>query len=226
MNKKRLINFGINPEKFTVVYRAVERYKNMANKESTFNILFAGNGFYRKGGMELLDAFSQINNSNLRLTIISSFEIDWEVIPTEEQITKYNKIINTDKRITVFPGLPHHEVIKNMQKSHLFIATTHADPFNNTILEAMACKVPIITSDIRSIPEFVKHKQNGFLIKIKENSQEQTINEIKKHIEKLYNNNELRNQFAEESLRISKEIFDINIRNKALKKIYDIALNK
>lgn len=130
-----------------------------------------------------------------------------------------------DNRITVYSGLPHRELITHMQKAHVFVAPTHADPFNNTILEAMACGVPIISSDIRSIPEFVKHEQNGFLIPFENYNREKTVSDIKQYILKLFNDVELQKQYAQKSVAICENMFDISIRNVALKKIYDNSLN-
>lgn len=129
-----------------------------------------------------------------------------------------------DKRIRVYSGLPHRELVAHMQNAHAFVAPTHADPFNNTILEAMACGAPVITSNIRSIPEFVYDKENGYLIDFSDYKYDKTVSELKQHILELYSDTRLRKQFAEKSLDICKTKFDIRVRNAKLKEIYDDAM--
>ena len=222
MNQPNFTKWGIDSSKTQVIYRAVERYPSLVTDDDSFRILFAGNGFFRKGGMELLKAFKNIKNA--QLDIISSFEIDWEIIPTEEEKQWVNAEINNNPNITVYGGLPHNKVIEMMQKSHVFVATTFADPFNNTILEAMACGVPIISSDIRSIPEFVKDGTNGFSTAVDKQNKDHIVDFITKKITLLQNNKSLRQEMGAESLRIATELFSIETRKKRIKEVYDHAL--
>ncbi len=219
LNEQRMFNWGISPEKMTVIYRAVETYNDLSKQESTFNILFAGNGFFRKGGIELLKAFQQITNKDIRLTIISSFEVDWKVIPSQEEIDWVKKVIAKDDRITVKVNLPHNEVIQYMQRAHVFVATTLADPFNNTILEAMACGTAIIASTAGAIPEFVEDRKNGYLINLNNHASTDAINFINENIVKLFNSSELNESMRSESMNIAQKNFSIEHRNFHLKTI-------
>lgn len=225
-NKQTFEREGVDSSKLSVIYRAVERFKNISDQENTFNILFAGNGFYRKGGYELLKAFQLFKHTDARLTIISNFDIDWEVFPTQEEIYEVRKIINSDSRINILSNLAHQEVICEMQKSHVFVATTFSDPFNNTVLEALACGVPVITSRERAIPEFVTDNYNGFSMDIKTISKFDIIDYIKMNLNIYYEQSELRNSFSENAYKMCLSKFDIDVRNSNLKKIYDSALIK
>jgi len=221
MNRPNFEKWGIM-DKGLVIYRAVQAYPTLLKgNESYFHILFAGNAFYRKGGLEFLEALQRIDNSNIKVTIISNFEVDWEIFPTETQKNWAQSQITKDKRITVYTSLPHDKVIGVMRTAHVFVATTYADPFNNTILEAMACGVPIIATDIRSIPEFVENGVNGFTITpIKENKRE-IVNFIEDKLRFFIDNPEKRTQMGNQSSTIIKEKFSLEARNEKLKKIYD-----
>jgi len=221
MNRPNFEKWGIM-EKGQVIYRAVQNYPTLlTGKESEFHILFAGNAFYRKGGLEFLEALQRINNPNIKVTIISNFEVDWEVFPTDAQKKWVQSQIVSDSRISVHTGLSHDKVINIMRSTHLFVATTFADPFNNTILEAMACGAPIISTDIRSIPEFVEDGKNGFTITPTKDNNDAIVDFIEEKLSFFLNNPTEREQMAKHSSQIIKERFSLEARNKKLKELYD-----
>jgi glycosyltransferase involved in cell wall biosynthesis len=112
-----------------------------------------------------------------------------------------------------------------MRTAHVFVATTFADPFNNTILEAMACGVPIIATDIRSIPEFVEDGKNGFTITPNKKNKETMVDFIKEKLMFLIHNSVQRNQMAEKSTEIIKNTFSLEARNIKLKVLFDSFLS-
>lgn len=221
MNRPNFEKWGIM-HKGQVIYRAVQDYPTLLKgDENSFHILFAGNAFYRKGGIELLKALERFNNPNIQVTIISNFEVDWEIFPTEEEKNWVQSQIALDKRITLHTSLPHHKVVEIMRTAHVFVATTFADPFNNTILEAMACGVPIIATDIRSIPEFVEDGKNGFTISPDKKNKETMVDFIDEKLRFFIDNPEQRTYMAEYSTQIIKNKFSLEARNNMLKNLYD-----
>ena len=171
-----------------------------------------------------MKAFSLIKNSEMRLIIISNFQIDWAISPTKEEKLLTKKIIAKDPRISIISNISHKEVITWMRKSHLYVSTTFADPFNNTILEAMACGLPIITSDVSSIPEFVSHKKNGMIITITPELKERIVEDIFNNIITIYENQNMRENMSKKSTEIIYKKFTIEKRNNDLKEVYDDAL--
>ncbi len=221
MNRQVLLDSGVDPEKMTVVYRAEKRYKPTNSNSNTSNILFAENGFYRKGGMELLRAMEALKDEDIRLLIISRMEVDWAVFPSEEERTWVRKMIENDPRIQCQGNLSHNKVIEEMQRAHLFVSTTWSDPFNNTTLEAMACETCIIGSNTSSMPEIVEEERNGFLLDIQNLTRTAIGESIAEKIEMLKSDSGLLERMSIASEAIAREKFDINVRNERLKKVYD-----
>lgn len=221
MNRSNFEKWGIM-HKGQVIYRAVQDYPTMIKgDEENFHILFAGNAFYRKGGIELLQALERIKQPHIKLTIISNFEIDWEIFPSEEEKNWVKSQITLDKRVQVFTGLSHDKVVQIMRTAHVFVATTFADSFNNTITEAMACGVPIISTDIRAIPEFVENGYNGFTITPNKNNTLPIVDFIEEKLKYMMQNPEQRKQMALHSSQIIKNKFSLEARNSKLKDLYD-----
>ena len=104
-----------------------------------FKILFIGSQFLLKGGPELLEAFQKIKllNKNVHLTLITH-------LPNQ-----FKDIVENDDFISCFkPNFNRDQIFKIMKKNHLLVHPSYMESFGMTVLEAMACSLPIITNDI------------------------------------------------------------------------------
>ncbi len=225
MNRDQLVANGVDPAKMTVVYRAVEQYLPGEKDGDRFNILFAGNGFYRKGGIELLKAFQRLGRKDARLWIVSTLEVDWGVVPTAERISWTEKTIRDDPRITLHRGLPHARLLQLMRTAHVFVSTTFSDPFNNTVLEAMGAQLPVITSDVSSLPEIVVQGRNGWLLPVENRPSDVIAEDITARLRELMDDEALQARMSAESLAVVRERFDLRLRNHQLSAIYAQALD-
>ncbi len=224
MNRQRLLDHGVDPSKMAVIYRAVEHYAPIREDGRPFTVLFAGNAFYRKGGVELLKAFQSLDDPNARLEIISTLEVDWGIRPEAETIAWAERTIAADPRISLQRALPHKALIERMRRADVFVTTTFADPFNNTVLEAMGTGCPIISSRISSIPEMVDEGRNGFLVDVQDRESDAIAKDIKKHLLTLKEDTGLRSRMSAASLDVVRERFSLEARNAALAALYDRAL--
>ncbi len=224
MNREKLIAQGVDPAKMDVLYRSVERFVPAERPSDHFHVIFVGNGFYRKGGIELLKAFRSIRRDDIRLTIISSMEVDWEVIPTPEQIDWVRTTIAADPRITWEPGVPHHEVPQRMRRAHVFVNTTFGDTFNNAVMEAMGCELPVIASDISALPEMITDDVNGWMIPVRTLGSDAIAERIAQRLLQLMDDHGLRERMGKASMAVVEEHFDIRKRNARLGAMYDRAL--
>jgi glycosyltransferase involved in cell wall biosynthesis len=224
LNRERLVAQGVDPAKMTVVYRAVESYEPVRDPGRPFTILFAGNAFYRKGGVELLKAFQRLGRSDARLVIISRLEVDWGPKPDAATIAWTKRSIADDPRIELLGELPHRAVVERMRRADVFVATTFADPFNNTILEAMGTGCPVIVSRMGSIPEMVDEGRNAFMVGVDERESDDIAGEVEVHLRGLMDDTALRERMGKASLEVVRERFSIAARNARLKAIYDRAL--
>lgn len=223
-NRAHLMAAGVDPAKMTVIYRAVEQFTPKRRTSGAFTILFAGNGFYRKGGVELLKAFVQLKRPEARLEIVSTLETDWGLCPLPDEKAWAERTIAEDPRITLRRRLPHHEVVDRMREADLFVATTYLDPFNNTVLEAMGCGLPVICSDVGALPEVVEHGRNGWLLHVNDRTSEHVAEELAAQIRDLMDNETLRLRMGEASHAIVQEKFTLALRNAQLMKLYGAAL--
>lgn len=224
LNRDRLVANGVDPAKMQVVYRAVESHAPLENEDGRFTILFVGNGFYRKGGLELLKAFERMARPEAHLVIASRLETDWGLCPLPREREWAEKTIAASDRIIHYIDLPHGEVVEQMRAADIFVGATYMDPFNNTVLEAMGTGLPVICSSVGGLAEVVEHGRNSWVIAMDGRSSDDIADELASRMVQLMDDAALRRRMGEESRAIVQEKFTLSVRNAALGKIYDAAL--
>ncbi len=76
-----------------------------------------------------------------------------QMVPVSER----GKIIFSDV-------VPHDQLPKFYRKTDIYVAPTQYETFGYTILEAMACGIPVVASNVGAVPELVEDGVNGFLV--------------------------------------------------------------
>lgn len=127
-----------------------------ARKEEQFNdqrypaknILFTGVDWERKGGPDLVAAFSKVRTVHPDATLT---------------------IVGCGPRVFL-PGvavkgwLPPNKVKSYFENASLFCFPTRIEPFGVVMLEAMAHKLPVIATNIGAIPDFIQDGENGYAV--------------------------------------------------------------
>ena len=76
--------------------------------------------------------------------------------------TFYPKNQEAPSNVTVYGRKPYLEMKELVKHAALYLATTK-ETFGIGILEAMACKIPILGFNFGAVPDYVTHGYNGFL---------------------------------------------------------------
>ena len=88
--------------------------------------------------------------------------------PSDVQRVK-NFIQKNSDWINYFPQLPNHEVLELMKKSHVGLLPTYADTYGYSVLEFQAAGCPVITTNVRALPE-INNNNVGWIIEVPKNS--------------------------------------------------------
>ncbi|EDM22993.1 glycosyltransferase [Caminibacter mediatlanticus] len=167
--RKDFIKFyKISPNKITTIYNSfdIEKLKQLANEPldkkflklfEKYNVLITvGRLSEQKGHKYLIEIFSKIKKDKLKLVILGDGEL-------RKYLYNYAKEFNLDV-FSVFERNNYHEnydiyflgfhsnPFKFIKNSKIFIMSSLWEGFGNTIVEAMACEVPIISTDCKSGP--------------------------------------------------------------------------
>jgi glycosyltransferase involved in cell wall biosynthesis len=231
---KRSLMENINCSKFKnkieTLHLAYHTTKLKRKRSDTVRISFIGRGFYEKGGNDLQEAFKILNKN-------------YDVSLKMKGIVPENKKLN-------LPNVEYLENIPDPNKFYdvifgdcdIFVQPTTVDSYGVSILEAMSTGLPIVCTDVFTLPEEIQDGYNGFLVKSPVNwynhrfnfeeyvrkikqTHPQTVKELVEKISILIENKKLRREMGKNSFKlVDSGKFSIKERNKKLKRIYEEAL--
>ena len=166
-------------------------YKNFDNPK--FKIITVANLFPKKNLDLVLEIAKEMN------------DCDFTVIGTGSQKMQLQNKIKKDNisNVNLIGFKPENELVLYYQQSDCFLLTSYREGTPTAILEAMACGLPIVTSNVGGIDNVISDVTNGFVI----NSFDK-----KDYIEKIL--------ILKNDLELRKKIFQFN-QNLALKYKWD-----
>ncbi len=136
-------------------------------------LILVGSGFFRKGGKEILRAFDKLireEKANLKLILVSSLRMDdYAAKETQEDLIWVSNFIQEHSDwIEHYSSLPQAEVLNLMKTCDIGLLPTYADSYGFSVLEAQACGLPVISTDVRALPE-INNPDCGWLIRVPKN---------------------------------------------------------
>lgn len=149
-DKSALVKHGINPERPYV--------------------LFVGRITRQKGIMHLLRAAEQLPEEIALVLCASSPDTPELGQEVSEQIEKLSRTRTGVHWIQ--EQLPRPELVQVLSSATVFACPSIYEPLGIVNLEAMACEVPVVASDVGGIPEVVVHNETGFLVHYEEEQPE------------------------------------------------------
>jgi glycosyltransferase involved in cell wall biosynthesis len=150
----------INPEKISMVFNGVNsnfrlpehkiavewRQKHIKSPEEIC-LLNVGNNHQRKNIETVLKVVKAMVSSNIPVRL---WKVGEDFYPEQKQYIQAN---NLDKHITLINNPDRDTLIRFYHAADILLAPSLYEGFGLTILEAMACGTPIITSNVSALPE-------------------------------------------------------------------------
>jgi glycosyltransferase involved in cell wall biosynthesis len=160
---------------------------------------------------ELIKVIEEIENT--RLTVVGEG-------PCREYLLKLVESLNLQTRVRFLGKLPQQQVIKYIISCDVFVLNSEYEGLPHTLLEAMACGVPVIATRIGGIPEIIKHKENGILIN------KNDLQELKKSIFLLKERKDLCKKLVANAKKCIKEKFSYAKMIEDTLKVFDLLKGK
>jgi glycosyltransferase involved in cell wall biosynthesis len=211
---------NFNVKNIAVIRYGIE-YKILSNSTKTLNIFkkkYNLQGYYVLGVAArlvkqksidfLIKSFSEYNknfNPKSKLLIAGKGPLKkkLEELVVSLNLKKSVKFLDFQNDINIF-----------YRSIDVFCLTSSYEGLGLAILEALACKKPIITSNCSAMPEIIKQNKNGLLV------DHLNIRQLVKAIQAL-EDPKLRNKFSFNSTRLLKEKFSLPLMIKKTIRIYN-----
>ncbi|MEJ5114510.1 glycosyltransferase family 4 protein [Erwinia billingiae] len=157
--------------------------KLLANTKEPFdqkvNFLFVGKDFYRKGGAEVILAFSDlleegsITAEQFTLTVVGDTGSRHNYLHGKFQDTeRFHSDLNAKMLamscLKVHQSMPNKDVIATMLRSDIGLLPTWGDTYGYSVLEMQSCGCPVISTNVRALPE-INGPEAGWQIDLKLN---------------------------------------------------------
>ena len=204
--KDSCLEAGIEKDKLNIIPFGVDIdfYKplKIPKDEKIFHILAVGYLIERKGFEYLIKAVKEVlaQHENVRLTIVGSG-------PLEKKLKNVIKELKLESNAKIMKNVSDDELLYLYNSSDLFVLPSVVDSQGNTeglgvvLLEAMACRLPVIGSDTGGIPDIIQNGETGLLVT------EKDIFGLSNTILSLIENGELREKLAVNGYTRVKERF-------------------
>jgi glycosyltransferase involved in cell wall biosynthesis len=172
--KKELTElYDVDEEKIHVIYNGVDTQKFRPNrkrvslrlelglKEKHKIILCVGRLYYRKGITILLKSIPEVVQKFKDVRFVISGK---GFKKNEENLRKLTEELEIEKYVMFLGYVPDEKLPDLYAASDIFVLPALYENFPFAILEAQSTGLPVISTKVGGIPEFLKENKNGFLV--------------------------------------------------------------
>jgi glycosyltransferase involved in cell wall biosynthesis len=160
-------NHGTPVERFTIVPGAVEveRFRPRVGwQPGSFidpqrpTLLYHGRVDRRKGAIDLIDAFARVVHAYPSRLIVSGIGPDSDVVAARV------KELDLGEHVELSGYVAYDDVPAVYRHGDLFMSPTYAEGFSNTILEAMASGLAIVSTNSVGVVDCLRDDDNALLV--------------------------------------------------------------
>ena len=215
-------NHSVDVSRFRIVPGAVdvERFAPRAGwKAGKFInpgspvILYHGRVDARKGALDLIDAFAGLlDEIAIKPTLIIS-----GIGPDLENVRRKIIELNLQANVETLGYLEYADVPEIYRRADIFVSPTYAEGFSNTILEAMASGLAIVSTRSVGVVDCLRHNENGLLV------EPGNVAELKNALREVLSDEMLRSRLAAAALEECRAVYSWRAIGRQIIKIYQTA---
>jgi glycosyltransferase involved in cell wall biosynthesis len=139
--------------------------------------------------------------------------------PLEKELRKIVKGLKIEPIVKFIGEVPYDEMPAYLNASDLYISSSLSDGTSVSLLEAMACGLPVVVTDVPAILEWVENGVNGLVVP------RRSIDELADAIVYLLQHEDIRKEMGEKNIAIAKERADWDKNFNKLEQMYQILIS-
>jgi len=149
----------------------------------------------RKGIRFLVQAFKVLAGRYTQIRMIIAGEGN-----ELESLRQLVQGLGIEDKVVFLGAVPHDKVLEHYQKANVFVLPSLNEGMSNTMLEALACGLPIVATDTGGTKELVRDGKNGLIVKMKDS------HDLVEKIEKIMLDRELEKRMGVASRLMAEEL--------------------
>lgn len=201
--------------------REIKLAKNIPNDDKV--VIYVGIVRPLKGSDILLQAWNRVHqeNSSSRLLFVGPYDY-YDRYENKNFLDQVGEFIDKDPEDINAFFLDNQEIVRPYyQMADLFVLPSLTEGLANSLLEAMACSLPVIASRVSGSSELVIHQENGLLIEPGDDS------ELANAIKYLLENSEVATELGQNARETILEGFSLStVAAKYIQNYQDIVSEK
>ena len=160
-------------------------------------LLYHGRVDRRKGALDLVEAFAEL---------LEEIEAQPQLIysgigPDSEAVKTRVETLNLTKNVRLLGYADYEKVPEIYRRADVFVSPTYAEGFSNTILEAMATGLAIVSTNAVGVVDCLRDGENGLLVAPGD------VAELKNALREILTNHELRKNLARNALEECRNVY-------------------
>jgi glycosyltransferase involved in cell wall biosynthesis len=185
------------------------------NKQDIISIVYAGRLFPMKGVMYLLEAFKLLRRvfKNVHLSIFGKG-------PLQERITQFVADSNLGDCVSSFGHVSHKRLLAEIKKSDIVVFPSLLEAQSMFMLEAMACRKPLLAFDLPFAREIVTNMETGVLAAPRD------IEDLYRKIELLVTDEKLRHRLGNAAYNYVRRNHNWDIQVEKYLKVYESLIRR
>ncbi len=164
---KDLEDYGLKNMNVKLVYNGVDQnifFPSNVRSEEKY-VLYTGRISYGKGLVELINCAKDVCESRDDINFILAG--DGPLLPN---LKKKVKKMGLQNRIQFLGRVDRKTIVNLYQNATIFAFPSYYEGLPGSLLEAMACQLPIVATEVPGNIELIEHNKNGILIPPKDSS--------------------------------------------------------
>ncbi len=186
-SKKFLVEKGISPEKLFILPNTLDFTAfNSSGIDKEYDIVSLGRLSEEKHVEVIVKLISYLKKTipNIKAAIGGDG-------PQIEMIIELVNALDLKENITIMGFVPEEKLAQFFNKGKVFVLTSETEGFPRTIIQAAACGIPVVASNVGDVADIIDHQLNGFLVEDFSN-----VEEYSQRVLQLLNEKDLYNKFS------------------------------